>query len=99
MSACLAPDTVLGFVAGDVNQRARARVESHLDDCPACMAVVARMAVMTTPGRSPLRSGAAQPSSPGGRLPLPLPLLPGQKIDHYIVRDVIGVGGMGVVYS
>lgn len=41
---------------------------------------------------------AEQPRSPGGETQLRFPLPSGTRVDHYVIREVLGAGGFGITY-
>ena len=87
-TSCAGTNTIAALLAGAIDADAAARLELHLDRCPACRVLVANL------GRGLTAIGeAGAPSSPA-QLPQP-----GEQIGRYEIRRVVGVGGMGVVYE
>jgi len=43
-------------------------------------------------------SDSEQHRTPGGETPLRYPLPTGTRIDHYVIREVLGAGGFGITY-
>jgi tetratricopeptide (TPR) repeat protein len=89
--SCLSDATLAELVEGRLPPEARAQLDEHLDRCPSCRNLVVEM----------VRDGAA---ASGGALDEPAILgstsLPkGSVVGRYVVLDVIGIGGMGVVYG
>lgn len=81
---CPDDDRLTSFVQGAVDADERARVEHHLDGCPTCRELLATLAETFAP--------ASLPTGP----PAPLSL---GSVGRYELLDVIGRGGMGVVYE
>lgn len=43
-------------------------------------------------------SDSEQHKAPGGEAPLRYPLPTGTRVDHYVIREVLGAGGFGITY-
>jgi serine/threonine protein kinase len=91
----LGEDTLQAFVDGTLAFPARPTAERHLNQCTACRAIVADLASLhgredssaqTLPGRLTDTNNEDT-------------LERGQSIGRYVVSDLIGIGGMGVVYA
>ncbi len=81
---CPDDDRLTSFVQGAVDADVRAHVERHLDGCPACRELLATLAETFAPASTP----SEQPS--------PLSL---GSVGRYELIDLLGRGGMGVVYE
>ena len=94
---CLGEDTIAQFLAGALSADTLGRVDAHLVECAECRGVVADCAppgsldLPLTEGHTVLESGTASDE-------MLAPLKPGALVGRYIVGDMIGKGGMGVVY-
>jgi len=88
-ASCPDDAQLAAFIDGALEKPHHDALESHLHDCASCVAAIAHVAAVgdTQPGEP--RSGALLGEDTG----------PGHTIDRFIVLDVLGVGGMGVVYS
>jgi tetratricopeptide (TPR) repeat protein len=95
MEGCLSEERVAEFVSGRLAAPLVADVERHLDGCAACLGLVARTAsavfrpatvdeTIDTPDPRPARA---------------TPLAAGEHVGRYLIRRVVGAGGMGVVYE
>ena len=81
---------LLQYARGALDAAGRRAIEAHLDSCTACLALVGDAA-----------RAARQQSTRDERAPAaPLPVFDrGVRLGRYLVLDVIGAGGMGVVLS
>ena len=99
--ACPAPEVLSSVVDGTIPRDARAAVEAHVDECDDCrrtMALLARARVAERPPpRSPALADTEVDTDPAPSPPSRV-LEPGTRVARYVIRDVIGKGGMGVVY-
>ncbi|MGZ6143109.1 MAG: serine/threonine-protein kinase [Myxococcales bacterium] len=86
--ACLADDTILALTRGALPNAALDAAHHHLDSCPTCRRLLVAL------------SGGADGDPPDDEPPPPeLPIGRGTRIGRYVVRGILGAGGMGAVYS
>ncbi|MEM7159512.1 MAG: protein kinase [Myxococcota bacterium] len=107
--ACPEPEALNAFSRGGLNPAERRAIESHLDDCDGCSRVVAELArIFATqhPGGSTDVSldelGVSESDTLADEsLPMraKVRLHPGERVDRYYILELIGSGGMGVVYA
>ncbi len=89
--ACLDEDTIVAFADGRLDAAPRAAAAQHLADCSECAELVAA-AAGADGGRPSL--GGLLPA--GGDAPA---LARGVTVGRYVILDLVGRGGMGVVYA
>ncbi len=105
-SGCLNEGEILEFFAGRLQGPVREAIEHHLDACPSCLDLVADVAAgiagaasdtgaSLSPLDADLRMEVANLESDEPAI-LPWGALIGGR---YEIRKIIGVGGMGIVYS
>src|SRR5687768_14096002 len=86
---CLDEELILEFLDRRLPPDRAASVEAHIDVCPACRHLLGWAA---QDGESSLRE-----DSPAVR-EASVPLVAGEMIDHFRIKNLIGRGGMGEVY-
>ncbi|MCU1280388.1 MAG: hypothetical protein JWM53_3934 [bacterium] len=95
--SCVSDEEILGLVEGRLAPEVRARIEAHLDSCDQCRALVAdnaRVMGAATSDATSLRSVPVLPAAgPSAAL-----VARGGTVDRYVILDLLGRGGMGVVY-
>ncbi len=93
---CLAEQTIARYVQGELDDAACDAVETHIDTCSDCRLAVAESAR----GRAPTEDAA---TAHDAAIPVPtrlgVQLRPGDVLGRFIVRRVVGAGGMGIVYA
>jgi tetratricopeptide (TPR) repeat protein/predicted Ser/Thr protein kinase len=87
---CLDPNAIVAFLEGN---RDRDRIDAHVDQCPACRSALAAAVC----GITPSRDWSGEPD--GGPADQRAVLRRGAVIGRYRIEDLIGAGGMGVVYA
>ncbi|WP_254625170.1 MULTISPECIES: protein kinase [unclassified Myxococcus] len=104
--ACPDENALAGFASGVLPPADVPAMAAHLDVCEDCRALVAAVAAESSapnPGglsQGPTRLDSRVPSPEGekpgvaGEL-----LLEGTRLGPYVLRELLGVGGMGVVYA
>ncbi|HEU0035967.1 MAG TPA: serine/threonine-protein kinase [Kofleriaceae bacterium] len=100
--ACLDDQTVAALLGGKLARAERDVVDDHVDGCAACRQLVANAArdhvarETVVDGDRRVSTGAETlPAGDGERIAL----APGTVVGRYVVRDLLGAGGMGVVYE
>jgi serine/threonine protein kinase len=87
-SACLDHDTLAALIAGELLLDDHPAIEAHLAECSFCQQVVAAAAACFESTRS---AGADESSA----LPQPGDIMAGK----YTIENVLGIGGMGIVFA
>jgi hypothetical protein len=82
--SCASTNTIAALLAGAADPTAAERFEVHLDQCPTCRRLVAEL------GRGLSAIDHVPPRTPLPRI--------GDAIGRYALQQLVGVGGMGVVY-
>jgi serine/threonine protein kinase len=96
--SCLADDVVFALAQGQISRDGLPAIEAHLHVCPDCRSVVAETArfLHEEDGAEPLLELAGETHVPGRALSRPLSA--GTRVARYVVSEVLGTGGAGVVY-
>ena len=106
--SCLPDDTLLELVQQQLSGEAAAAAERHLDQCAVCRRMVAEAAksLFAEESRGPASESETHPelawTSPVWSQPRPTEhtaLAPGAQLGRFVIEDVLGAGGMGVVYA
>ncbi|MCP3143900.1 tetratricopeptide repeat protein [Pyxidicoccus xibeiensis] len=96
--ACLDESTFMELLLGTLPHTRAAKVDAHLDACPACRRMVAEALRAQSPDEGPPGEATAlTPPRPAGAEERPLEK--GTAVGRYLVLERLGAGGMGVVYS
>ncbi|MCY1023757.1 protein kinase domain-containing protein [Pyxidicoccus sp. MSG2] len=102
LPSCPDENLLAAFATGSLPGAKVPGVEAHLDGCADCRALVAAVASESShPGTSdsdvPTRLDTGAPTLSDARPEMALP--PGTRLGSYLIRGVLGMGGMGVVYA
>lgn len=86
---CLTEDAVTEFVAGQMKAEDAAAVDRHMVDCDTCRTLVADVARISFEEDSSVVDAESRPRTPGA----------GDVVGRYRLIEIVGVGGMGMVYA
>ncbi|WP_338872440.1 protein kinase domain-containing protein [Myxococcus stipitatus] len=95
--ACPDENVLAGFASGALPPSEVSSVAAHLDVCEDCRALVAVVAAEGS--MTDVNTGSAPPASPPPRDLTRELRLEGTRLGPYVLRELLGVGGMGVVYA
>jgi len=102
---CPDENALAGFASGALPATQVSVLEAHLDGCADCRALVGAVAADVSVRDRPRSSDAptsletgetTELEEPGAALALPSP---GTRLGPYVLRELSGMGGMGVVYA
>jgi tetratricopeptide (TPR) repeat protein len=101
MQGCLDEETFLDLMSGRLSIDAVSRIQRHADGCSACFELITAAAGAPTldSGALTLDSGALTLDAGGGGGLLALPPGAPQTFAGYQLVDLLGHGGMGLVYD
>ena len=98
--ACPEPQVLSSFVDDKVAEQIRATIETHLDECDECRRTIALLARTRAAERTqPTEDTLGSADTEADHAPSRRELAAGTTVGRYVIRDVIGKGGMGVVYG
>jgi tetratricopeptide (TPR) repeat protein len=86
---CPDEDEIVAYAQGHLGAAIAARIAAHVDDCPACVGLVAEAA----------RATATRPVDGQAAAPRGATLGRGSVLGRYLVLDLLGQGGLGRVFA
>ncbi|HEY0990529.1 MAG TPA: protein kinase, partial [Kofleriaceae bacterium] len=92
---CLSDSTIAAFLERRMSDGQRAEVEDHIDGCASCRRLVIESVSAWPPPSSAGDAHTTHPARPRGTSAL----AKGSVVGRFVVLDLLGTGGMGVVYT
>ncbi|HEX5057784.1 MAG TPA: serine/threonine-protein kinase [Kofleriaceae bacterium] len=86
-ASCIDENVLVELAEGKLDDTARAAIDAHIDHCAVCRALVAA-SQPTLPVADSMPAGASQQPRPRG-----------STLARYLILDVVGAGGNGIVYA
>jgi len=96
--ACPTEDDIAAFVRGCIATSRRSALEAHVAGCAPCRRLLSALA-RAAGSEPPVTDDSLAPTLPVGSGTRDPELPPGARFGRYVVLDLLGAGGMGVVYS